>query len=605
MIFRMSKLQCLLAMSFVLAHASPPLLMQVEWVLQGYDFSFTGFMCEFLGIARALRDELPMIILQRSSFRTGISKEHGSELMPNFTKDLFPAEEESLRYLTQRNISQLPSLRSAVPRSRFMPEVTATMSTCSEEMIQRDTYYQGGDMTRYQINSVTAESCCVSCLEHPLCLVWSYDSLKTECHLKSSMPVNIIQGTSTGFSSGAIRGATSTQQSALRVPSPRAIIFHGTTCIHKNESLVGSIHHSKRDINTILIGRYMVERSSFAGGLDLNEYAVLSCSSVVDEIWVPTQWHVEVMQNLLAFASVTGKRISVVPEAVDTSLFDPALVSEGAKQAKSRRVSPCVILPSRSNQNVLDTSIDISGLGDDTSLVSQRIACPSGTKFEFLSIFKWERRKGWDVLLEAYWRTFSKSDDVRLRLRTYLPSFLGGDPNITVQLEKFAVSVMGVPLDELAEVVWERGQNASQRENSMSREEVRDLYYQADCFVLPTRGEGWGLPIAEAMAMALPVIVTNYSGPTAYATADNSYLLPVLAELDDQHYAIPNGEILQELMLQVVVDSVQRDAESDSTVAAMKGLRARETMQRLNGTYIAEVIKDRLRAEAEVRGWVF
>jgi hypothetical protein len=26
------------------------------------------------------------------------------------------------------------------------------------------------------------------------------------------------------------------------------------------------------------------------------------------------------------------------------------------------------------------------------------------------------------------------------------------------------------------------------------------------------RGEGWGLPIAEAMALEVPVIVTNYSG---------------------------------------------------------------------------------------------
>ena len=31
-------------------------------------------------------------------------------------------------------------------------------------------------------------------------------------------------------------------------------------------------------------------------------------------------------------------------------------------------------------------------------------------------------------------------------------------------------------------------------------------------FVLPTRGEGWCLPAVEAMSMALPVIVTNFSG---------------------------------------------------------------------------------------------
>jgi len=32
------------------------------------------------------------------------------------------------------------------------------------------------------------------------------------------------------------------------------------------------------------------------------------------------------------------------------------------------------------------------------------------------------------------------------------------------------------------------------------------LFQQSDCFVLPTHGEGWGLPIVEAMSMQLPVI---------------------------------------------------------------------------------------------------
>ena len=38
----------------------------------------------------------------------------------------------------------------------------------------------------------------------------------------------------------------------------------------------------------------------------------------------------------------------------------------------------------------------------------------------------------------------------------------------------------------------------------ISQDELRGLYAAADAFVLPSRGEGWGRPHVEAMAMALP-----------------------------------------------------------------------------------------------------
>ena len=59
------------------------------------------------------------------------------------------------------------------------------------------------------------------------------------------------------------------------------------------------------------------------------------------------------------------------------------------------------------------------------------------------------------------------------------------------------------------------------------------MYAQSDAFVMPTRGEGWGLPICEAMAMGLPVVATNFSGPTAYLTRANSHPLRVERRLPD------------------------------------------------------------------------
>ena len=49
-------------------------------------------------------------------------------------------------------------------------------------------------------------------------------------------------------------------------------IFHGTTCFFKNYTTM------KPSIYEIRIGRYMVERQYFGGGMTLDELAVLKCA---------------------------------------------------------------------------------------------------------------------------------------------------------------------------------------------------------------------------------------------------------------------------------------------------------------------------------------
>jgi len=63
------------------------------------------------------------------------------------------------------------------------------------------------------------------------------------------------------------------------------------------------------------------------------------------------------------------------------------------------------------------------------------------------------------------------------------------------------------------------------------QEDMPKLYHRAHAFVLPSRGEGWGRPHMEALALGTPLIATNWSGPTAYMTNQNSYPLPVAEAL--------------------------------------------------------------------------
>lgn len=44
-------------------------------------------------------------------------------------------------------------------------------------------------------------------------------------------------------------------------------------------------------------------------------------------------------------------------------------------------------------------------------------------------------------------------------------------------------------------------------------ESLQEFYHYSHCFILPTRGEGWGLTLSEAAATGLPCIYTPWSGP--------------------------------------------------------------------------------------------
>ena len=59
------------------------------------------------------------------------------------------------------------------------------------------------------------------------------------------------------------------------------------------------------------------------------------------------------------------------------------------------------------------------------------------------------------------------------------------------------------------------------------KELLRDYYEASDVFVLPTRGDVWGLVVGEAMAYGLPVITTNrcLAGLEMIESGENGYII--------------------------------------------------------------------------------
>lgn len=251
------------------------------------------------------------------------------------------------------------------------------------------------------------------------------------------------------------------------------------------------------------IGRTMFETDT------LTQEHVRRCNAM-DEVWVPTAFNAA----SFAAAGVDPSKIFVLPQGVDTEVFDPT------------RVEKTRIFPSGEVLLSSETSFAIAGC------------------YKFLSIFKWEKRKGWSILLDAYLSEFDGTDRVSLHILTQLdPESLARKELDSYLKQKQLLH----PNKNWPHVVLITEQ--------MTQKKLLSLYRTVDAFVLPSRGEGWGRPHMEAMAMELPVIATNWSGPTAFLSPTVGYLLDIdnLEEIEEgfmsgHKWAMPSVTHLRTLM---------------------------------------------------------
>lgn len=138
--------------------------------------------------------------------------------------------------------------------------------------------------------------------------------------------------------------------------------------------------------------------------------------------------------------------------------------------------------------------------------------------FVFFSIMQWNYRKGFDVLLRSYWSAFQKIDtqgkEVVLVLKTYGIDFsdqeqqriLKDIDSLKKQLFYADKDFNGIPALPKIKLIL----------RSLSYDEVQSMYDCFDCFVLPTRGEGWGRPILDAVAHETPIIATDFGAHTEF-----------------------------------------------------------------------------------------
>jgi glycosyltransferase involved in cell wall biosynthesis len=197
----------------------------------------------------------------------------------------------------------------------------------------------------------------------------------------------------------------------------------------------------------------------------------------VDEVWVPARASrdafVSATEGMGGVGRVDEKQVHVIPEPIDAELFDAVTVAP------------------------LDAEKDLVGL--------------KLRSFNFLSVFKMEERKGWRSLMRAWFEEFSEVDDVTLTLHTYLfNDFNSRDAQrIRQKIREFVeTDLQQFPGRDLVArpLPWA---NLLIHTAELGAEDMPSFYATFSAFVLPTHGEGWGMPLMEAMAMGLPAIATN------------------------------------------------------------------------------------------------
>jgi glycosyltransferase involved in cell wall biosynthesis len=164
------------------------------------------------------------------------------------------------------------------------------------------------------------------------------------------------------------------------------------------------------------------------------------------------------------------------------------------------------------NISDINCCLSIIQLGVDENLYKVDVKTDNEI-FTFLSIGQWIDRKGWDLLIQAYTSEFMGQYDVRLCIKTFsdqksneemIREYLNNDIKNSTYMPRIMI----------------KNQKVDEKDMPM-------FYKEADCFILPSRGEAFNLPALEAMSCSLPVIVSDFGGHLDFVSEKVGWIIPI------------------------------------------------------------------------------
>jgi len=240
--------------------------------------------------------------------------------------------------------------------------------------------------------------------------------------------------------------------------------------------------------------------------------------------------------------------------------FELATLSQ--RQIDSIKHVDHVISPSSWGRDVIlhsipTASVSVIEMGVDRSIFYDT-ADSSKSKYIFFTCGKWEKRKGHDLLIDAFKLAFEDSDNVELWLMCDNP-FLSKEETAFWHAQCDDSKIRILPRVE-------------------TQVEVANIMRSASCGVFPSRGEGWNMELLEMMSCGKPVICSAYSAHLQYANTKNAHFLSVkdLEAAFDNKWFFGQGEWacldldeLIEKLRYMYTNNVRRNPEGVKTSQAL------------------------------------
>ncbi|AMU97288.1 glycosyltransferase [Xanthomonas citri] len=144
--------------------------------------------------------------------------------------------------------------------------------------------------------------------------------------------------------------------------------------------------------------------------------------------------------------------------------------------------------------------------------------------FSFLHVSSCLPRKGVDVLLQAYGDAFSDRDDVSLIIKTFA--------NPQNEIRRLLHDARRARADFPHVILIEEDVDSAS---------LKRLYSQCDVMVAPSRAEGFGLPLAEAMLSGLAVITTAWGGQCDFCNDQTAWLIDYTFAPAETVFGLPHS----------------------------------------------------------------